>query len=469
MKKSTSENQEKQKEEHEIKKVTVFIIVAMALLMSTVDATIVATALNTLQRELDASITWTGWTLTAYALGFAVMLPLSAKLGYRFGERKVFLFSIIVFTGASILCGMVNNIFLLLFFRFIQALGGAGITPSVTGLIVQHFGSSRDRAVSLFGSIFPLGGLLGPVFGGLIVTYLSWRWIFFVNIPFGILVILGALKFIPKDDLSKKRRDTDPDIKGIVFMGVSILSGMLAATYIGEEGSSLLSIPFLILSALMLISAVLFFRHISTVKNPFIRPKYIYGKYFGAVNYINIIYGGVTIGVISLVPLFAATQYEISDLGSGTLLAFQGIAAIVMSMVMTLLIRRTGYKLPLYIGSSFILIGVLLMGFHPFFGLSPYSWLAFSCFLIGFGMGTNSPPGRNAGLQLAPQQSGTLAAIRSLGIQLGAILTISVATAIISHAPDAGNAHLVIHFGAAAILFLALPIISGVPEHKGSW
>ena len=161
-----------------IRKGLVFTIVALALLMTTVDSTIVATALDTLQRDLHTTVNWVGWILTGYSFGLVLMLPISAKLSIRFGHRRVFLISVAVFTVASIACGLSNNILVMIVLRIIQAIGGAGITPSVTGIIVDHFGSSRDRAVSFFGSIFPIGAMIGPIFGGIFVTYWTWRGIF---------------------------------------------------------------------------------------------------------------------------------------------------------------------------------------------------------------------------------------------------------------------------------------------------
>src|SRR5699024_12922 len=100
--------------------------------------------------------------------------------------------------------------------RVIQAVGAAGITPSVTAIIVDHFGSARDRAVSLFGSIFPVGVMLGPIFGGLFVTYWSWRWIFFVNVPIGLVVIVLALKYVP-GDVSRKSTGPKMDFLGLLW------------------------------------------------------------------------------------------------------------------------------------------------------------------------------------------------------------------------------------------------------------
>ncbi|MEO9147381.1 MAG: MFS transporter [Ginsengibacter sp.] len=452
-----------------IRKGLVFTIVALALLMTTVDATIVATALDTLQHDLHTTVNWVGWILTGYSFGLVLMLPISAKLSIRFGHRRVFLLSVAVFTVASVFCGLSSNIFVIIVLRVIQGIGGAGITPSVTGIIVDHFGSSRDRAVSFFGSIFPAGAMIGPIFGGIFVTYWTWRGIFFINVPIGIAVILLALRFIPADETREHQTHYKMDIAGIVWLAIGLLASMLAASYLGEAHAKVWSFTFIGLLIVVIITITAFFRHISRVTQPFIAPRFIYGKGFGSVNLLNAIYGGAVIGVISLVPLYAINHYGLSALDSGTLLVAEGIASIIFSATITMLLRRTGYRLPLYIGCSVIVVGVALLSMNPIAGITPYMWLASSSFLIGVGIGLNSPPARNAGLQLAPEKSATIAALRSLCIQLGQIFMIAIATAIIAGTRHPDNIHAHVYMLMALLFILCLPLVSRIPEHKGTW
>ncbi|NLA62218.1 MAG: MFS transporter, partial [Bacteroidales bacterium] len=204
----------------------VFPIIALSLLMITVDSTIVATALHALQVDLQTSVSWAGWTLTAYSFGFVVMLPLSAKLSTQFGHRRIFLFSIAMFTIASLLCGLSTNIYMLIAMRVLQAIGGAGITPSATSLIVNHFHQSRDKFLGLFGSMFATGSMIGPIFGGLFVTYSTWHWIFFINIPIGIAVFLLAMRFIPKSQPNGSREKLD--FPGMFYLAIGIITAMYA-------------------------------------------------------------------------------------------------------------------------------------------------------------------------------------------------------------------------------------------------
>jgi EmrB/QacA subfamily drug resistance transporter len=452
-----------------VRRVPVFTIVALALLMMSIDSTIVATALHSLQHGLQTSINWAGWTITAYSFGYVLMLPVSGKLSEQYGCRRVFLGSVVAFTIASLCCGLAHNIYLLITLRAVQAAGGAGFTPSATGIIVDHFGDARDRAVSLFGSIFSIGSMIGPIFGGLFVTYWTWRGIFLVNVPIGVAVIALALRYVPRD--RSRTRGTHPrmDATGMALLGSGLFAGMFAVSYLGERNAHAGLPAFIVPLAIAIVALWMFFRHINHSAYPFIAPRLIHGLGFGAVNLVNGLYGGITSGVVALVPLYATNRYGINALDSGTLLIAQGAAAILLSIAAAFALRRTGYRPPLYAGGVVTAAGTLLLALRPAAGISPYAWLAGSAFLVGLGRGANNPASRNAGLQLAPEHSSTLAALRSLCMQIGSIITISIDTAILANSDDPGRIQAWVYVMAAALLAAALPLISRVPEHHGSW
>lgn len=443
-------------------------MVALALLMSSLDQTIVATALGTLQRDLDASITWAGWTMTAYSLGMVLMLPVAGTLSQRYGRRRIFLLSVALFSGASLCCGLAGTIYALVALRFLQAVGGAGFTPSATGLIVEHFGANRDKALGLFGSIFPVGAMIGPIFGGLFVSYWSWRGIFFVNVPIGLLLVALCLRFIPPDVPRPRAPQPPLDLAGMALLGGGVLGVMLALTALSAGIGALQTPEFWLPAALALLLLTWFARHIRGRRDPLIPARFIVGRGFAAANIINIVYGGMVAGLVALVPLYAATRYGISPLSSGTLLTAEGAAVITMSTLGAFLLRRTGYRLPIYAGAIVIAIGSCALSLDPL-GMSPYAWLASATALIGLGSGWLSPASRNAGLQLAPESSPTLAAMRSMSRQIGTITTISITTAVVASAGDPGPAHALAYLTWAAILLLAMPVIARIPEHRGGW
>lgn len=446
----------------------IFAIIAMALLMMALDATIVATALPAIKNGLHTTINLAGWTITAYSFGFVLMLPISGKLSERFGRRRVFIGSVVAFSLASLGCGLAGNIYALIVLRVLQAAGGAGFTPTATGIIVDHFGSSRDRYVSFFGSIFPIGAMAGPIFGGYFVEYLSWRDIFYVNLPIGLLIFFLAWRYIPHDKPKGVNRQK-MDISGIALLGMGLLSGMLAVNSLSSLSAGNNMLWFIALTIFAVVVMWLFFKHIRTAEQPFILPRFIYGKGFGAVNMVNMLFSGSIIGSLALIPLYAVNRYGIGTVGSGSLLTAQGAAAMICSLTAVMLLRRSGYRLPLYIGSAISITGLVLLAIPPLFAISPYTWLAFACFLVGAGNGGINPAMRNAGLQLAPESSSMLAALRTLSLQIGQITTVAVVTAILAGQQNMGITLAWVYASLALIRLLAMTLIKHVPEQRGSW
>jgi MFS family permease len=252
---------------HAPHRVAIFSVVAMALLMSTLDGTIVATALHAIEHGLHSTLNWTSWVITAYSVGQVLALAMSGKLTDRIGRRRFFLISVVVFSGASLCCGLANNIYLLIALRTVQAAGGSGFTPSATGIITDNFGSARDKAVGLFGSIFPIGSLIGPIFGGLFVSYWTWRGIFFVNVPIGIVLIFLAFRYVPRDREEDRKRQP-MDLVGMGLLGVGALALMLGVSYLGESGASAASLFFVVPVLAGLIGLAQFARHIRRTKDP---------------------------------------------------------------------------------------------------------------------------------------------------------------------------------------------------------
>jgi EmrB/QacA subfamily drug resistance transporter len=450
----------------------IFAVVSIALFLASLDQTIVATGLPEIERDLRTEVNWGGWTISGYALGQIIAMPLAGKISDMYGRKKVFMISTALFTLASLCCGLAPNIALLLLARFVQALGGGAFTPSATGIVSDHFGEQRDRALGLFTSVFPIGGIVGPVAGGLFVTYWSWRGIFLVNLPIGLLLVLLTARFIPA---SAPRGASRIDVAGILLLTLLLMTGMFGITYLGSGNVPLDSPVLLGCSACAVVTGFMFVWHSRLGKHswlgsaPFVPYQLLRGRGFGIMNLINYFYGAATLGFAALVPLYATFRYGISALGSGTLLSVRAVMMIVVGGVAAMMLRRTGYRWPMVLGLGMVAAGLAMMAVAAPF--SPCAWLSLGAALSGLGMGLAVPAANNASLQLAPDQVAAITGLRGMFRQTGAVTAVSVATALIARSPSAGagitQANVFLIFAGA--LLLMLPLIAFVPEHRGNW
>jgi len=452
-------------DDHTRGRLLIFAIVSIALMMASVDQTIVATALPSIQRDLGAQVNWSSWTITVYALGQVMVMPLAGKIGDQFGRKQVFLGAAVLFTAASLCCGLADNIYLLIVLRAVQAIGGGAFMPSATGIVTELFGRDRDRAVGLFASIFPIGGIIGPVLGGVFVTYWSWRGIFLVNIPIGItLVVLGAI-FIP--DIAR-RPDLHLDIRGVVLLGLTLLSAMLGIGYLGGAHSDPLSVYFLLPEGIAAGAATAFVRHSARAPSPFISLRFLVGRGFAVMNMLNFLYGSAVLGFAPLVPLYAQERYGLPALAAGTLLTARALGMIATAGLSVYLLRRTGYRWPIAVGFTLCALGLIGTAASPYV-LSTYAWLAATTAICGIGMGISTPSSNNATLQLAPDHAAAVAGLRGMFRQAGAITAVSVTSAIMARSADPGLAQAHVFLAFAAALLASLPLVFLVPEHRGRW
>ena len=156
----------------------IFVSAGLSLLMYSIDSTVVAVAFPHLISDLHTNVLWAAWTISIYLIAVTSAMPLMGNLSDSFGRKKVFLISLIIFTGSSLACGLATNIHMLVAFRFLQGIGGASFLPTAAGIVSDQFPENRERAIGLFTSIFPIGGIVGPNLGGWIVSRYSWRYIF---------------------------------------------------------------------------------------------------------------------------------------------------------------------------------------------------------------------------------------------------------------------------------------------------
>jgi EmrB/QacA subfamily drug resistance transporter len=433
--------------------------------MGSIDSTIVATALPRIGDALHSRLNWTGWTITIYALGEIIALPLAGKISDQFGRKKVFLVSVVVFTTASLACGLSTTISMLVLLRFVQALGGGAFMPSATGIVADHFGADRDRGIGMFSSIFPIGSMVGPIVGGVITQYWVWRGIFFVNVPVGIVLFVLAWRFIPRT----APRDTGRlDFAGVGLLSGTILVGMLTVTLLGEPGMSFTS-PGIAISAVgAIVLGWLFMRHTRRADAPFIPLRLLQGQGFLTMNLLNFLYGTAIFGFAVLAPLYAEDRYHLPFSQAGAVTSARGIGMIVVAAIATLALRRTGYRLPMVVGFTTIAFGLFMLSIAPR-SFGPYWWLMLFSLIAGFGLGIASPATNNATMQLAPDDVGVISGIRGMFREIGGVIYVAISTTLLARSHDPGTAQAHIFVVQAVILMLMTGLVYLVPNHRGKW
>lgn len=443
----------------------VFAVVSVALFMASVDQTIVATALGTLQHDLHAPVNWSSWTITIYALGQIMVMPLAGRVSDQFGRRRVFVGAIVLFTTASLCCGMANDIYTLVALRAVQAIGGGAFMPAASGIVADQFGPDRDRALGLFTSIFPIGGIVGPILGGVFVTYWSWRGIFLVNVPLGVLVLVLSLLVIPRNETRPGGRI---DVPGVAMLGAGLLGVMFAISYLGSATASWTAPQLLVPLVAGLGSLLLFVRHSTRAHDPFIPLRLLRGRGFAVMNLINFLFGVAVLGFATLVPLYAEDRYRIDTLGAGTLLTARAVGMIAIAGVTAFALRRIGYRRPMLVGFALCAVGLVGLAL-PAHGLTPYVWLAVAAAVTGLGMGVSVPATNNAIMHLAPGDTGAVAGLRGMFRQSGGIAGLSVMTAVLARSADPAITLAWALVVLAGVMVLMLPLIWLVPDHRGSW
>ncbi len=442
----------------------IFGVTAIALFMASIDQTIVSTALGTLQHDLHAGINWVSWTITIYALGQIVAMPVAGALSDIYGRKRLFLGAVVLFTVASLCCGLSTNIYELVVLRLLQALGGGAFMPSATGIVSDQFGADRDRAIGMFTSIFPIGAIVGPILGGVFVTYWSWRGIFLVNVPLGAVLLVLAAIVIPG---SGKKHQQSLDIVGVAELGAGLLGIMLAIGSLGSltsQKAPLAAVP--LIAGLAALAA--FIRHCTRAEHPFVDIKLFRERSFAVMNVINFFNGAAVIGFASLVPFYAEERFGLKALSAGTLLTMRAVGMLAVAALATFALRRTGYRPPMIAGFALTAVGTALLAF-PAGGISPYAWLALAAGVTGIGTGVSLPASNNATLQLAPAKAASISGLRGMFRQAGGITGISIASALVARSSHPGLTQAAMFAVLAVIMVLLIPLTFLVPEHHGTW
>jgi EmrB/QacA subfamily drug resistance transporter len=453
-----------------------FVLSALAVLMGSIDGTIVAVALPELTTSLNTSLSWISWTLTSYSLVQVVMYPLAGKLSEALGRRRVFLFCVVMFTASSVLCGLAPNVGWLIVFRALQAIGGGGLMPSTVGIIADEYRSHRAQAIGLISSVMPIGSIVGPNLGGFILQNWSWRALFWINVPIGIAVIAGVLVLVPAMQTAKQRERPrlDVDLLGLAEFTVCIVSLMYGMTLVAEDPGQIHGPLVWCLFVISIGLAVAFVRHVKRTPNPVMEYGLLARNPFLAANIYSFLMGAVTMGFYSFIPYYAVVTYGMSPFESGAILTPRAVVVVVTSVLTSVYVIRLGNRLPMLVGMGLVALTLVLLSR----GWTDVSvggieiqgfWLLSAIIAIGgLGMGLSNPASNNAALDLAPNKAAALTGIRGTFRLTGGAVSVSGVVLALSFFPDPASGLATIFLVFAGILLVAVPLVLMIPDRPNN-
>jgi EmrB/QacA subfamily drug resistance transporter len=396
-------------------------VIACAQLMVILDATIVNVALPTIHKSLHFSPASLEWVITAYALTFGGLLLFGGRAGDLYGKRRMFMFGIALFAASSLLCGLATDQTWLIITRGVQGAGGAIASPTALSLVAINFaeGPERNRAMGIYSAMSAVGGALGLLLGGLFTSYVSWRWIFFVNVPIALLGLVLAPRVLNESQPMPGRLDAPGALTATAGM-LSLVYGLTnAATH--SWGSSGTVFP-LAAAGVLLATFVL----IETRTAAPLMPLSIFKARNRSGAYILMLcLGTAVMGMFFFLTQYLQNVKGYSAVRTGVVFLPMSIGIMAAAMTTARLVARIGIRLPLTLGPIFGLGGLIWLT-----QLTPHSSLASvitPLFVLALGMGQCFVPLTLAAVNgVASNEAGLASALLNTGQQVGGALGLSI-------------------------------------------
>ncbi|MFT3693023.1 MAG: DHA2 family efflux MFS transporter permease subunit [Kofleriaceae bacterium] len=333
-------------------KVAITIVVMLAAVMAMIDISIVNVALTDIRASFATPLDQIGWVSTGYMMANIVVIPMTGWFQRRFGYRRYFAVSVLVFTAASALCGTAWNLPSLVAFRILQGLGGGAIIPTAQSILFARYPKEQHgMAAGLFGLGAITGPLLGPTIGGYLIDISSWHWIFLINVPIGIAVATLAMNVIEEPDFV-------PDKRPIDKVGIALLAtGMPALQYVLEEGNRenwFESTKICILAAVAVIALTTFIVHVLEEKHPIVDLRVFKNRSYAAGTGINFLTGLALFASSYLFSLFCGSVMHYTALDIGRVFLVAGLAQIVLMPIVGRNAQKVDPRLMLFFGVSVV-------------------------------------------------------------------------------------------------------------------
>lgn len=447
-----------------------FGIVSLALLISSMQFSMVSVALPKLIDDLDAPLTWVGWVVTVYTLAQAVSMPIAGKLSDELGRRVVFAGGVALFTVASLVCAFAPNIWVLIAGRAVQGLAGGSLLPSAYGIVGDAFSENRAQALGLISSVFPIGSVIGPNLGGVIVDNAGWRWTFLLNVPLGVLVVLLAFVVLRS---SGERRRSRIDFGGAVLLALAVIGVVYALTELGKRDGD----PNLVVVGASLVIAVVagvsLVRFEQRTASPAIDMALLRRKEFAFLNTLNFLYGISVFGAFAFIPLYAEAAYDMTSSETGFLLTPRALVMIGASSLASLLLPRTGYRKPIVAGLAVLAAGMILLSVEPHdvaiggWGISDFTMVAAIVAVAGLGLGIAGPAANNAAIELEPERVAAITGMRGMFRSLGGALGTALIVLVTSVASSTESGLEAAFIGLSVLTVLTSILVLGIPDKVG--
>jgi DHA2 family multidrug resistance protein len=408
----------------------IVLTASFAAILEVVDVSIVNVALPYMQGNLGATLSEIGWVSTSYSIANVIVIPLSAWLGLRFGKKRYFIFSLVAFVLASVLCGMATNLASLILGRVLQGLGGGGLLAKAQALMFETVPREEQAKASTIFSLGVIGGpAIGPALGGYLTDNFNWRWIFFINIPLGILAVWMATTFLPPDEPGARKKG-DVDWQGILFLAL----GLGAFQTVLEQGQQddWFSSAFIQRMAFLSVAGLaLFVWQELRIAHPAVDLRVLRYRSLTAGSIMSLVVGMGLYGTIFVVPVFAQTVLNFTATETGFMLVPGALASAVAMFALAPLMKIFSPRKLIATGCC-ITIGVMLVlsNLNPDTG---YDQLYWPLIWRGFGTVVMFLPLSIATLGSLPKKDmGSAAGFFSLTRQLGGSIGIAAITTLVA-------------------------------------
>jgi EmrB/QacA subfamily drug resistance transporter len=411
------------------------LVLCLGSLMIVLDSTIVNVALPSIRADLGFSSTSLAWVVNAYLLTFGGFLLLGGRLGDLFGQRRLFVFGITLFTLGSLACGVATSQHVLVGARAVQGLGGAVASAVSLGLMMNLFTEPADRAkaMGVFGFVASGGGTLGVLLGGILTNSLDWHWIFLVNLPIGVAVVALSLRLLPGGP--GHAQSGRLDVAGAVTVTAALMLAVYAIVNGNQQGWTSASTLGMLAGAVALLAAFLVIE--SRVAAPLVPLGLFRLRNVAVSNVVGVLWAAAMFAWFFLSALYLQQVLGYSPLKVG--LAFLPANLIMGAFSLGLsarLVMRFGLKLPLGIGLTIAATGLLLFARAPVNGSFVTDVLP-SMVLLGFGAGMAFNPVLLAAMSdVSPQESGLASGVVNTSFMMGGALGLAVLASLAASRSD---------------------------------